>query len=145
MCCLYDQCACGINWGIEKCQPCSISARILLFEEGGSTFLRSIRTNFSSKQLKNSPWSWTLLCIRLLPGSNLNTETGYPVFSVSVVFYWICRKIPGFTLIRQWTHLDTFLIHKAQIIIPGFTLITPWPQPDTFLSTRHISKYLDSQ
>ena len=28
MCCLYFEGACGINWGIEKCQPCRIIARI---------------------------------------------------------------------------------------------------------------------
>jgi hypothetical protein len=27
MCCLYQEGACGINWGIEKCQPCRIIAR----------------------------------------------------------------------------------------------------------------------
>ena len=50
------------------------------------------------------------------PGSNLHTETGYPDFGVSVVVYWICRKIPRFILIR------------------------PWPHPDTFLYTNHIFK-----
>jgi len=73
---------------------------------------------FYQKQRKNSACSWPLLCIRLLPGSNLNTETGYPDFGVSVVVCWISRKIPGFTLIRPWSH------------------------PDTFLSTRHISKLI---
>jgi len=71
---------------------------------------------FYQKQRHNSPWSWLLLYIRLLAGTNVNTETGYPDFGLSVVVYWICRKIPG------------------------FTLINPWPHSDTFLSTRHTSK-----
>ena len=30
MCCLHLQGACGIIWGIEKCQPCGIIARTVL-------------------------------------------------------------------------------------------------------------------
>ena len=73
---------------------------------------------FYQKQRKNSPWSWLLLCIRLLPVSNINNETVYPDFGVSVVFYWISIKIPG------------------------FSLISSWPRPDTFLPKRHISKLM---
>jgi len=61
---------------------------------------RSIRTIFFyQKQRKNSTWSSHLLCIRLPPSSNLNTETGYPDSGVFLLFR-ISRKISGYTLIR---------------------------------------------
>ena len=84
-------------------------------EEGGSAILRSIRTNCLSKATSELVVILTPVVHSVAPGSNLNTETGYPDFSVSVVVYWICREIPGFTLIR------------------------PLPHPNTFLYTRHIS------
>jgi len=61
------------------------------------------------KQRTNSTWFWPSLCVRLIPGSNLNTETGYPNFGVSVRVYWISRKIPGFTLVRPRSHPDRCL------------------------------------
>jgi len=67
---------------LQQLQPNSV-----LPKQGGNTFFRSIRTNCLSKQRKNSPWSWPLLCIRLLLCSILNTKTGYPDFGVSVVVY----------------------------------------------------------
>jgi hypothetical protein len=42
MCFLHLKGACGINWGIEKCQICRISARILYGKSKGKYKPRTV-------------------------------------------------------------------------------------------------------
>ena len=69
-------------------------------EERGSAFLRSIRIKFLSKVTQQLAVILTVAVHSVVPVSNLNTETGYTDFRVSVVLFRISKKIPGFALIK---------------------------------------------